>query len=122
MYRGGGLRDCGGSLDRQHLRRLYVNPDPSGLLEPDLPVPEDGEDLLGRRELVESVVSTILLEAPAIVAVTGRYGDGKTSFLNLAIGELNKSEEIKLPDKHCEIQSVASAVADSQITLQSFRY
>lgn len=75
----------------------YVNPDPSGLLEPDLPVPEDGEDLLGRRELVESVVSTILLEAPAIVAVTGRYGDGKTSFLNLAIGELNKSEEIKAP-------------------------
>ena len=74
-----------------------VGPDVSGFLEPDLPVPEGGEDLLGRRELVESLVSTILLETPSIIAVTGGYGDGKTSFLNLTIGELNKSEEIKTP-------------------------
>ena len=69
----------------------------SGFLEPDLPVAEDGEDLLGRGELVQSVVSAILLETPAIIAVTGRYGDGKTSFLNLTVGELRKSEEIKAP-------------------------
>ncbi|MFZ1009459.1 MAG: P-loop NTPase fold protein, partial [Candidatus Sulfotelmatobacter sp.] len=67
------------------------------LLEPDLPVPEGGEDLLGRRELIESVVSTILLEPPPIVALTGRYGDGKTSFLNLAIAELGRSQEIEVP-------------------------
>ena len=66
-------------------------------LEPDLPVPEDGQDLLERQELIESVVSTILLEPPPIIAVTGRYGDGKTSFLNLAIGELSRSQEIEVP-------------------------
>ena len=74
-----------------------ANPTVSGLLEPDLPVQENGEDLLGRGDIIESLVSTILLESPAIVAVTGKYGDGKTSFLNLAIGELKKSEEIEIP-------------------------
>jgi hypothetical protein len=74
-----------------------VDPSGSRFIEPDLPVPEGGEDLLGRRELIESVVSTILLEPPTIIAVTGKYGDGKTSFLNLAIGELNKSEELEVP-------------------------
>ena len=80
-------------------RRSPSNADPrrSGLLELDLPVQENGEDLLGRREIIESLVSTILLESPAIIAVTGKYGDGKTSFLNLAIGELKKSEEINVP-------------------------
>jgi len=74
-----------------------ADPSQSGLLEPDLPVQENGADLLGRREIIESLVSTILLEQPGIIAVTGKYGDGKTSFLNLAIGELKKSEEIKIP-------------------------
>jgi hypothetical protein len=69
----------------------------SSPLEPDLPVLEGGEDLLGRGELIESVVSTILLQPPPIIAVTGRYGDGKTSFLNLAIGEINGSSEIEAP-------------------------
>jgi hypothetical protein len=67
------------------------------ILEPDLPVPEGGKDLLDRRELIDSVVSTILLEPPPIIAVTGKYGDGKTSFLNLVLGELSKSQEIEVP-------------------------
>ena len=41
--------------------------------------------------MIESMVSTILLDQPSIVAVTGKYGDGKTSFLNLAVGHLRKS-------------------------------
>jgi hypothetical protein len=69
----------------------------TGLLDPDLPVAEGGEDLLGREGMIESLVSTILLEPPAVIAVTGGYGDGKTSFLNLAIGELRKSREIQVP-------------------------
>lgn len=60
-------------------------------------MPENGTDLLDRGEMIESVVSTILLQPPPIVAVTGRYGDGKTSFLNLAIGEINRSTEIEVP-------------------------
>jgi len=69
----------------------------ASILEPDLPVPEGGRDLLDRRELIDSVVSTILLEPPPIIAVTGKYGDGKTSFLNLVLGELSKSQEIEVP-------------------------
>jgi hypothetical protein len=68
-----------------------------GLSEPDLPVIEGGEDLLGRQALMESLVSMILLDPPAIIAVTGKYGEGKTSFLNLTVGELKKSEEIEVP-------------------------
>jgi hypothetical protein len=67
------------------------------VLESDLPVPEGGEDLLGRREIVEGLVRTVLFEQPEIVAVTGAYGDGKTSFLNLAVGELRKSAERNVP-------------------------
>lgn len=69
----------------------------SRFVEPDLPVQEDGEDLLGRQDSVEALVSTILLDSPAIIAVTGGYGEGKTSFLNLAIGELKKAQEISVP-------------------------
>jgi KAP family P-loop domain len=76
---------------------VKVAPDRTGALESDLPVPEGGEDLLGRRETIEGVVSKILLEQPAIIAVTGAYGEGKTSFLNLAIGELHKLVDADLP-------------------------
>jgi hypothetical protein len=69
----------------------------SGFLETDLPVAEGGRDLLGREAIVETLVSAILLEQPTITAITGKYGDGKTSLLNLTIGELKKSQEIKAP-------------------------
>jgi len=70
---------------------------PSGLVEGDLPLAEGGEDLLDRRETVESLVSTVLLDPPTVIAVTGAYGDGKTSFLNLAIGEMRKAEGTARP-------------------------
>jgi KAP family P-loop domain len=69
----------------------------SRLMESDLPVPENGEDLLGRRETIEGLVSTILLEQPQIIAVTGAYGEGKTSVLNLTIGELKKLNRDDVP-------------------------
>jgi hypothetical protein len=70
---------------------------PTTLLEMDLPVAEDGTDLLGRQSLIEELVSAILIESPPTIAVTGEYGDGKTSFVNLAIGELRRSEEFGVP-------------------------
>jgi hypothetical protein len=69
----------------------------SKVLDADLPVPENGEDLLGRRPFVEELVSRILLEKPLVVAVTAPYGAGKTSFLNLVVGEIRKSEPEQLP-------------------------
>lgn len=68
----------------------------SKAIEPDLPVPENGEDLLGRRPFVEALVSRILLEKPLVIAVTAPYGDGKTSFLNLVVGEIRKAEELPI--------------------------
>jgi KAP-like P-loop domain-containing protein len=78
-------------------RRPKQQGKPAELFESDLPLAEDGEDLLGRREMVESLVATVLLESPAVIAVTGAYGDGKTSFLNLAIGEMKKTDEAARP-------------------------
>ena len=69
----------------------------SQIFDPDLPVPENGEDLLGRRPLVEELVSRILLEKPLVIAVTASYGVGKTSFLNLVVGEIRKAEPEQLP-------------------------
>lgn len=66
-------------------------------VESDLPVPEGGEDLLGRRDIVDTLISTVLLEQASIVAVTGGYGDGKTSLLNLAVGEIRKLTGDDLP-------------------------
>jgi hypothetical protein len=60
------------------------------LIEPDLPLPEGGEDLLDRRGLIDALLSYVLREQTAIVALTGRYGEGKTSLINLMIGELKK--------------------------------
>src|SRR5579864_6319659 len=74
-----------------------ADPSVSRFLESDLPVSEDGEDLLGRGELIKSLVSTIVLEQPAVIAITGAYGKGKTSFLNLAMGELKRQKGSDLP-------------------------
>ncbi len=62
----------------------------SEVIESDLPVPENGEDLLGRREIIDSLVARILFEQPVVIAVTAPYGEGKTSFLNLVVGEMRK--------------------------------
>lgn len=74
-----------------------TSPKRTSLVESDLPVPEGGEDLLGRRDIVDALVSTVLLERPSIIAVTGAYGDGKTSLLNLAVGEIRKVGGDDLP-------------------------
>jgi hypothetical protein len=79
------------------LSSAKVDRSPLGLVESDLPVQEGGEDLLGRREIIEGLVSAIVLEQPEVIAVTGAYGEGKTSFLNLTVGELKKVEEDDLP-------------------------
>jgi len=63
------------------------------IIEPDLPVAENGEDLLGRQEIVEELVSRITMERPMVIALTGGYGEGKTSVLNLTVGQLRIWDE-----------------------------
>lgn len=61
------------------------------------PVPEDGNDLLGRSDVIDALISTILFEQPVTIALTGAYGDGKTSLLNLTVGKLRKLEVEDIP-------------------------
>jgi hypothetical protein len=65
--------------------------------ETDLPLPEDGQDLLGRGDAVEGLIFKIVYERPAIIAITAPYGRGKTSFVNLALGKLRKLEDLDRP-------------------------
>jgi len=65
--------------------------------EVDLPVPEDGQDLLGRAETIDALDAKILLESPPIIAITSDYGYGKTSFLNLLLGRLRKLDDQARP-------------------------
>lgn len=69
----------------------------TNLTESDLPIAEDGVDLLGRREIIDGLVSRILLEQPSVIALTGAYGDGKTSLLNLTVGKLKTLQETTRP-------------------------
>ena len=59
----------------------------------ELPVSEE----LGLGEAIDALVATIALERPLVVAVTGAYGRGKTSFVNLTLGKLRKLEETDRP-------------------------
>jgi hypothetical protein len=80
---------------------LRERPSPSGTIEdpidPDLPVAEDGTDLLNRAEIINGLASIVLREQPSVAALIGGYGDGKTSVLNLTIGKLKQIEEHERP-------------------------
>lgn len=82
LFRNRQVRDQGRSLERS---------------EVDLPLPENGQDLLGRIDTVNAVVAQILLEHPPIIAITAPYGNGKTSFLNLVLGSLRKLSDKDRP-------------------------
>jgi hypothetical protein len=70
---------------------------PTDALEEDLPVPQNGVDLLGRRAIIDTLIGRVLFERPLVIAVTGPYGEGKTSFLNLLLGEIKKVDPRDLP-------------------------
>ena len=69
----------------------------SDIVEDDLPLGEDGKDLLGRQDTVDTLVSRILFEQPLVIAVTAPYGYGKTSFLNLLLGKMRRVDVKDLP-------------------------
>jgi hypothetical protein len=66
-------------------------------LDPDLPVQEGGTDLLDRGPIVDYLASIAIRERPTVIALTGNYGDGKTSVLNLVLGKLRKLEGNQRP-------------------------
>jgi hypothetical protein len=66
-------------------------------MDPDLALPENGTDLLNRGEIINRLVSIILREQPSVIGLTGAYGDGKTSLLNLTVGKLKTLEREQSP-------------------------
>jgi hypothetical protein len=68
-----------------------------GITDPDLPLAEDGQDLLGRGKLINELLNRILLDQLSVIAVTGEYGNGKTSLLNLTLGQLKRTQGDNAP-------------------------
>jgi hypothetical protein len=63
----------------------------------DRPIAEEGADLLGRGSLIQEVVSVLRTERPTVMAVTGAYGSGKTSFIRLVLNQLRRFPESEFP-------------------------
>jgi len=57
----------------------------------DDPLAEDGADLLGRENTIRALVKLCTQDDPVSIALTGGYGDGKTSVLNLLIPHLKNA-------------------------------
>jgi len=77
-------------------RDARVGKKAGGLLDADLdkPIEEAGEDILNRGTLVASIVRAIASDFVPVLALTGAYGDGKTSVLNLLTKELEQREDV----------------------------
>lgn len=52
-------------------------------IDTDLPIIDEAQDQLGRGATVDALLSILTLERPSVIALTGEFGDGKTSVLNL---------------------------------------
>jgi KAP-like P-loop domain-containing protein len=64
----------------------------------DEPISRREQDTLGRQAVVDSIVRAVLSDRSPVVALTGTYGDGKTSVLNLLRNELeNRNDVVAVP-------------------------
>jgi KAP family P-loop domain len=69
---------------------------PTSRLRADAPIRKAAEDRLGRKRLAQLIaeeVATAPVESGFVTALTGPWGDGKTSVLNLVEERLNKQAE-----------------------------
>jgi KAP-like P-loop domain-containing protein len=64
--------------------------------DPDRPISESEEDIVGRGPVVGSIVRAIVNDVVPVVALTGAFGDGKTSVLNLLSKALQGREDVLL--------------------------
>ncbi len=62
--------------------------------DPDRPIEEAGEDILKRGPVVASIVRAIVNDGVPVLALTGAYGDGKTSVLNLLSKEFERRDDL----------------------------
>jgi len=89
--------------------------------DPDRPISAIEEDILGRGGLVTSIVRAIAQDSVPVVALTGSYGDGKSSVLNLLSQALDGRDDVlcvrfstRLPmDDKTLISTLLSAIVES---------
>ena len=62
--------------------------------DPDKPIEQADEDILKRGTVVASIVRAITIDFVPVLALTGAYGDGKTSVLNLLATELGRRRDV----------------------------
>src|SRR5712692_4590993 len=62
--------------------------------DPDRPIEEADEDILNRGTVVAGIVRAIVHDFVPVLALTGAYGDGKTSVLNLLSKELKQRKDV----------------------------
>jgi predicted KAP-like P-loop ATPase len=63
--------------------------------DPDYPICESGEDIIGRSAVVQTIVRAIVNDQAPVIALTGAYGDGKSSVLNLLSRALDIRKDVK---------------------------
>jgi hypothetical protein len=68
--------------------------DPSSENDSDDAILTPDQDILGRGAVVRSLVRAVVNDRTPVLALTGTYGDGKTSVLNLLEGELKKRTDL----------------------------
>ena len=62
--------------------------------DPDKPIERAAEDILNRSAVVGSIVRAVVSDFVPVLAVTGAYGDGKTSVLNLLAKQLELRDDV----------------------------
>ena len=62
--------------------------------DPDKPIEGAAEDILNRSAVVGSIVRAVVSDFVPVLAVTGAYGDGKTSVLNLLAKQLELRDDV----------------------------
>jgi hypothetical protein len=71
--------------------------------DPDTPIAESGEDLLGRDTVVAGIIRAIVVDHVPVIALTGPYGDGKRSHPDWPKSESNRqSAASPLPSFHSQ--------------------
>lgn len=62
--------------------------------DPDEPIATPDKDILNRGTLVATIVRAVVNDRVSIIALTGAFGDGKTSVLNLLSRELDARNDV----------------------------
>lgn len=76
-----------------------MNPNLSFNISEDSPITTAKDDVFGRKRIVDAVVQTIINKSQSkhtcfTIGIYGKWGDGKTSTLNLISEQLNQQENI----------------------------